>query len=61
MASPSAPHLSETDDMEVESPPAASSPVARVKQKATEKGGKTKVSQRSLNKKKFQSLIEQFE
>ena len=44
MASPSAPHLSEIDEMEVESPPAASSSVAEAKQKAIEKGGKTKVS-----------------
>ena len=52
MASPSMPYLSEIDDMKVESPPAASSPVAGTKWKATERGEKTKVPQWASKKKK---------
>ena len=58
MASPSAHHLEEYDDMEAKTTHVASSLAAGMKWKCAEKGEKIKVSQWSSKKKKFQSLIE---
>ena len=61
MASPSTQHSDEYDDMEAETAHVASSLAAGMKWKSAKKGEKSKVSQRSSKKKKFQSLIEQSE